>query len=61
MFVLTYAMNGMTYGDVEDMLSTDRVWYVKRLEEQIKKESEEVKKAQKSPKKAPRAGKGRRG
>jgi hypothetical protein len=58
MFVLTYAMNGMTYGDVEDMLSTDRVWYVKRLEEQIKKESEEVKKA---PKKAPRTGKGRRG
>lgn len=44
-FALTYCMKGMTYGDVEGMLAQDRVWYLKRLNEQLKAESDEVKKA----------------
>lgn len=57
MFALTYCMEGMPYDAVERMPSVDRVWYLKRLEEQIVRESEEVKKVQK---KAPPARKPKR-
>jgi len=36
-------MKGMTYSDVEQMLTIDRKWYLKRLYKQLKKESEEAK------------------
>ena len=43
-FALTYCMKGMTYGDVEGMLSVDRVWYLNRLNEQLKQEADGIKK-----------------
>jgi hypothetical protein len=50
-FALTYCMSGMTYTCVsEKMDSTERVWHLRRLREQIRMESEEVKKGAKSPK-----------
>jgi len=42
-FALTYCMEGMTYGDVERMLSVDREWYLRRLHKQLKKEAEQMK------------------
>jgi hypothetical protein len=47
MFILTYCMKGMTCGDVENMLSVDRKWYLERLYKQLKKESEEIKRTSK--------------
>lgn len=49
-FALTYCMEGMTYGDVERMLSVDREWYIKRLHQQLKKESEQMKRSMKTGK-----------
>jgi len=46
-------MKGMTYGDVEGMTSQDRVWYLNRLNEQLKAEADEIKKS------SPKSGKGR--
>jgi hypothetical protein len=54
-FALTYCMNGVTYTDVvEKMSSRERVWFLKRLNEQIKMESEEIKKGSKGGPKMPR-------
>jgi hypothetical protein len=36
-------MKGMTYGDVESMLSVDREWYLARLYRQLKKEEADMK------------------
>jgi hypothetical protein len=35
-------MNGMTHNDIENMLSSDRMWYIKRLEKQKIKESKDI-------------------
>ncbi len=37
-------MQGMTYKDIENMLSIDREWYLNRLYKQLKKESDEINK-----------------
>jgi hypothetical protein len=42
-FALTYCMEGMTYGDVERMMTVDREWYLKRLHKQLKKEADAMK------------------
>ncbi|MGD9749380.1 MAG: hypothetical protein AB7W59_00130 [Acidimicrobiia bacterium] len=48
----------MTYTDVvEKMESRERVWFLKRLLEQIKMESEEIKKGTKSPRAPKKRGK----
>ena len=46
-FALTYCMEGMTYGDVMAMPSRERIWYLRRLHRQLKKEADEMKKAAK--------------
>ena len=46
-FALTYCMKGMTYSDIERMLSADRMWYLERLYKQLKSEADEVKKTSK--------------
>ncbi len=57
-FALTYCMHGVTYTDVvEKMESRERVWFLKRLLEQIKMESEEIKKGTKSPRAPKKRGK----
>jgi hypothetical protein len=42
-------MEGITYSDVESMLTVDREWYLTRLYKQLKKESDEIKKKPKGP------------
>jgi len=42
-FALTYCMEGMTYGDVMDMPSVDREWYLNRLHTQMKREADAMK------------------
>lgn len=59
-FALTYCMKGMTYGDVERMLSSDRIWYLNRLHEQLKSEADEVKKTTKKPARSKRPRRRRR-
>lgn len=44
MFSLTYCMNGITYGDIMEMVPEERDWYIRRLDKQIKRENEEIKK-----------------
>lgn len=39
-FALTYCMKGMTWSDVQNMLTRERVWHLKRLRDQLKKENE---------------------
>lgn len=43
MFFLTYATNGMSYGDVESMETKDRWWYLKRLYQQKEAELRKIK------------------
>lgn len=52
-FALTYCMKGMAYGAVEEMLSVDRVWYLKRLYDQLKQEADDVKRSASNSKTAP--------
>jgi len=59
-FALTYCMKGMTYGDVEGMLSVDRVWYLERLNEQLKAEADEIKRPVKGGSPTPTKSRGRR-
>lgn len=51
MFALTYCMEGMVYGHVEKMLTKDRVWYLRRLYRQLKRENDEMKRAGKKGRK----------
>jgi len=50
-FALTYVMKGMTYGDLLEMDSSERWWYLKRLHKQLKKETQEMKQAGKKGRK----------
>lgn len=43
--MLTYCMEAMTFGDIQGMRSEDRVWYLRRLNKQLKREAEQSKKA----------------
>jgi len=49
-------MKGMTYGDLENMSASDRMWYLQKLYDQLKAEADEVKKASsgKKVRKAPK-------
>ncbi len=38
-------MEGITYGDIQDMPSEERVWYINRLHKQSKMEDKEIKDA----------------
>jgi len=42
MFNLVYKIPGMTCEYVEEMLSTERKWYLERLYAQLKKEEEKL-------------------
>jgi hypothetical protein len=44
-FSLMYCVKGMTYGDIENMLTIDREWYIRRLHKQLKHEDDAMKKA----------------
>lgn len=40
-------MKGITFGDIQDMDTTDRTWILKRLHEQLKHEAQEMERASK--------------
>ena len=42
MFSLVYLIPGMTYDAVMEMESTERGWYIRRLDKQLKKEQAAV-------------------
>jgi hypothetical protein len=42
-FALTYCMNGITYADVENMASSERVWFLRRLRDQLRDEAKKSK------------------
>lgn len=43
MFLLTYKMKGLNYQALEGMERRERVWYIKRLAEQLEAESKAIK------------------
>jgi hypothetical protein len=47
-------MEGMGYEAVQTMLTEDRIWHLKRLRDQLKRENEEMKKSRKGIKKPKR-------
>lgn len=46
-FALMYCVKGMSYDSIENMLSSDREWYIRRLYKQLQHEDEQMKKATK--------------
>jgi hypothetical protein len=48
-FALTYSMKGMDWFAIQDMLSKERLWHLRRLRDQLKKENAEIKRT--TPKK----------
>lgn len=44
-------MEGMTWTCIQHMLSTERIWHLRRLRDQLKRENEKIKRKPKKPKK----------
>jgi len=44
-FALLYCIKGMTWDACENMRTRDRIWILRRLEKQLKREADDAKRA----------------